>query len=292
MLLAHRYRTVPSRVEGTTWQPLDVAFGPYRAFSEQLAAVVRLGPRLAWCLFGAEIVEDQIRAGRVLTKGARKQRHLNRAYLSLLNVPFRSYSGTTFSDEGGEGDVQQENYGRREHRELTLTDGTYVLVREIQPGDAPALQRLVGRLSEQTIHLRYFGPMKQLSDKQARYFAEVDGQDRYALVALEPDNEEEIVAVVRYDREKGTDRAEYAALVEDRLQGRGLGIALTRGLIEAARERGIRDFEALVLPENRGMLRLLRSLDLPESAHLEDGVRRISVDLFPEQRSAENQKDG
>ena len=188
--------------------------------------------------------------------------------------------------------MQQQNDGRKEHRELALADGTYVLVREIQPGDAPALQRLVGRLSEQTIHLRYFGPMKQLSDKQARYFAEVDGQDRYALVALDPENEEEIVAVVRYDREKGTDRAEYAALVEDRLQGRGLGIALTRGLIEAARERGIRDFEALVLPENRGMLRLLRSLDLPESAHLEDGVRRISVDLFPEQRSAENQKEG
>jgi L-amino acid N-acyltransferase YncA len=76
------------------------------------------------------------------------------------------------------------------------------------------------------------------------------------------------------------------------LQGKGLGIALTRSLIEAARERGVRDFEALVLPENRGMLRLLRSLDLPESAHLEDGVRRVSVDLFPEQRSAENQKGG
>jgi hypothetical protein len=66
--------------------------------------------------------------------------------------------------------VQQQNDGRKEHRELALADGTYVLVREIQPGDAPALQRLVGRLSEQTIHLRYFGPMKQLSDKQAPVF--------------------------------------------------------------------------------------------------------------------------
>ena len=188
--------------------------------------------------------------------------------------------------------MQQENDGRGKHHKLTLSDGTYVLVREIQPEDAPALQRLVGRLSEQTIHLRYFGPMKKLSDKQARYFAEVDGQDRYALVALDPENDEDIVAVVRYDREKGTDRAEYAALVEDRMQGKGLGIALTRSLIEAARERGVRDFEALVLPENRGMLRLLRSLDLPESAHLEDGVRRVSVDLFPEQWSAENQKGG
>ena len=290
MLLAHRYGSALPRVEETAWPPTDVAFAPYRAFSRQLGAA--LVPKFAWRLFGVRVVEDQIRAGRILAEGTRQQRHLTGAYLNLFYVPFRSYGGTTVSDEGGEGDVQQENDGRKKNRELALADGTYVLVREIQPGDAPALQRLVGRLSEQTIHLRYFGPMKQLSDKQARYFAEVDGQDRYALVALDPENEEEIVAVVRYDREKGTDRAEYAALVEDRLQGRGLGIALTRGLIEAARERGIRDFEALVLPENRGMLRLLRSLDLPESAHHEDGVRRISVDLFPEQRSTENQKDG
>jgi RimJ/RimL family protein N-acetyltransferase len=275
------------------WWPIDEAFGPYRAFSEQLVAAGRLGPRLAWCLFGVRGVEDQIRAGRILVEGTRQKQLLVGAYLNLFHVPFRSYGGTTVSDEGGEGDVRQDNGGREEHRELALADGTCVLVREIQPGDAPALQRLVGRLSEQTIYLRYFGPMRKLSDKQARYFAEVDSQDRYALVALDPENEEEIVAVVRYDREKGTDRAEYAALVEDRLQGRGLGIALTRSLIEAARERGIRDFEALVLSENRGMLHLLRSLGLPESTHREDdGIKRVSVDLFPEQRFAENQRDG
>jgi len=292
MHLAHRYGPVPPRADEAVWSPIDVAFRPYWAFSERLGSAGRLGPRMAWSLFGARVVEDRIRLGRIFVEDARQRRHLAEACLNLFYVTFRSYGGPTVSDECGEGDVQQHNDGREEHRALALTDGTYVLVREIQPGDAPALQRLVSRLSEQTIHLRYFGPMKQLSDKQARYFAEVNGQDRYALVALDPENEEEVVAVVRYDREKGTDRAEYAALVEDRLQGRGLGIALTRSLIEAARERGIRDFEALVLPENRAMLHLLRSLGLPERVRQEDGIRRISVDLFPEQRSEENHKDG
>ena len=187
--------------------------------------------------------------------------------------------------------MRQENGGQEEHRELALADGTCVYVREIRPEDAPALQRLVDRLSEQTIHLRFFGPMKQLSYKQARHFADVNGEDRCALVALDPEDEEEIVAVVRYDRVEDTNRAEYAALVEDRLQGRGLGFALTRSLVEAARERGVRDFEALVLPENRGMLRLLRSLDLPESTRLEEGVRHVSVSLFPEQQPAEAPKN-
>lgn len=58
--------------------------------------------------------------------------------------------------------------------------------------------------------------MKRLTGKRARYFARVDGVDRFALVALDPDVPNEITAVVRFDREAGTDLAEYAALVEDR----------------------------------------------------------------------------
>lgn len=165
---------------------------------------------------------------------------------------------------------------------LALRDGTCVPVREVRPEDAPALRRLVGRLSDRTIHLRYFGAMKELSEKQARYFAEVDGQDRYALVALDPENTEEIVAVVRYDRQEGANRAEYAALVEDRMQGRGLGVGLTRRLIEAARERGVGRLYALILPENRGMLHLLRSLGLPERIRWEDGLEHVDIDLQPE----------
>src|ERR687895_1880865 len=111
---------------------------------------------------------------------------------------------------------------------LALRDGTCVPVREIRADDAPALQRLVGRSSERSIELRFFGPMKELSEEEARRFAEVDGKDRFALVALDPEDEDEIVAVVRYERESGTDGAEYAALVEDSFQGRGVGVGVTR----------------------------------------------------------------
>ena len=164
---------------------------------------------------------------------------------------------------------------------LALRDGTCVVVREIRADDAPALQRLVGRSSERSIELRFFGPMKELSEEEARRFAEVDGKDRFALVALDPEDEGEIVAVVRYEREGGTDGAEYAALVEDRFQGRGLGIGLTRRLIEAAQERGIKRLHALVLRENSRMLRLLRSLEFPERKRWENGIEHIEVDLRP-----------
>ena len=152
-------------------------------------------------------------------------------------------------------------------------------VREVLSSDAAALQRLVGRSSPRSIEFRYFGPLKKLSDKQARRFAEVDGLDRFALVALDPDDEGEIVGVVRYEKETGKASAEYAALVEDRFQGRGLGIGLTRRLIEAARENGIERLYALVMRENTGMLHLLRSLDLPERKHWEDGAEHVEIAL-------------
>lgn len=121
--------------------------------------------------------------------------------------------------------------------------------------------------------------MEELSDAKARYFAQTDGIDHFALVALDPADSGEIVAVVRFAREAGGDRAEYAALVEDRWQGRGLGRVLTRRLVDAARERGIRRLYGLVLPGNTRMLRLLRSLGLPEREGREGSATRVEVEM-------------
>ena len=162
---------------------------------------------------------------------------------------------------------------------LTLGDGACVPVRRIQAEDAAALQRLVGRSSDRSVELRFFGPLKELSEEMAERFADVDGEDRHALVALDPEDPDEIVGVVRYEWERGTDGAEYAALIEDRFQHRGLGIGLTRNLIEAARENGIRHLYALVMRENAGMLGLLRSLDLPERLRWQDGAEYVEIDI-------------
>ena len=164
-------------------------------------------------------------------------------------------------------------------RRLTLADGVVVPVRVIRPDDTAALQRLHSRLSEESIRLRFFGSMKELSAWKAKYLAHVDGVNSFALVALNPTEHDEIIAIVRFDSHEGTDKAEYTALVEDSWQGSGLGLAMTRHLIDGARDRGIRSFFALVMPENRSMLKLLRSLDLPEREGRDEGVKYVEVEL-------------
>ena len=162
---------------------------------------------------------------------------------------------------------------------LTLPSGTEIPCRIVMPDDAPALQRLHARCSERTIYLRFFGSMRKLSDEQARYFASTDGVDHFGLVALDPQGPEEIIAVVRYARKPGDERAEYAALVEDGWQGRGIGAALTRWLIDEARGNGVGAFYAPVKGENTRMLNVLRHLDLPERERVEDGEKMVEIGL-------------
>jgi RimJ/RimL family protein N-acetyltransferase len=162
---------------------------------------------------------------------------------------------------------------------VELLDGRSVAYHAIAPENASALQRFHHRLSERSIYLRFFAAKPELSDRKAGYFTNVDGINRFALVAVDPEREGEIIGVVSFDREGDTDRAEYAAAVADRWQGRGLGLALTRRLIEAALKRDIRVFTGVLLPENTRMLNLLRDLGLPERLRYEDGVEYVEIEL-------------
>jgi RimJ/RimL family protein N-acetyltransferase len=185
--------------------------------------------------------------------------------------------------DGAGAPIAEEDSGSVE-----LLDGTSVPYHAIAPENASALQRFHHRLSERSIYLRFFGVKPELSDREAVYFTNLDKINRFALVAVDPERPEEIVGVVSFDREGTTERAEYAAEVEDSWQGRGLGLALTRRLIGAAKKRDVRIFTAFVLPQNRGMLHLLRGLGLPERLRYEeDGTDYIEIDLSPPQNASE-----
>ena len=172
---------------------------------------------------------------------------------------------------------------------VELPDGTVVAYHAIAPENASALQRFHHLLSERSIYLRFFAAKPELSDREAAYFTNVDGINRFALVAVDPGRAEEIIGVVSFDREGTTERAEYAAEVEDKWQGRGLGLALTRRLIGAAKKRDVRILTAFVLPQNRGMLHLLRALGLPERLRYdyEEGTDYVEIDLSSPQNTSD-----
>lgn len=151
-------------------------------------------------------------------------------------------------------------------------------MRPICAADAEALVALHGRLSRESVYLRYFSPHTRLSEREIERTTHVDHRDREAFVALEGDT---LIGVGSYERSAGSDAAEIAFEVEDRHHGRGIGALLFATLAAAARERGIRRFVATVLPQSRRMLQLFREVGLRERTHFEGGVVEVELELAP-----------
>lgn len=146
--------------------------------------------------------------------------------------------------------------------EIRLADGTLVTIRPIRPEDKEQLRDGFARLSPASRYLRFHSFKQALSEEDLRYLTEVDGDDHHALVAVTSSHDlrEDVgIGVARFVRDaKEPDLAEAAITVADDFQGKGLGKVLLRRLIEAAREHGVRRFQAEVLPENGPMVHLLR----------------------------------
>jgi len=93
-------------------------------------------------------------------------------------------------------------------------------------------------------------------------------------------NPEELIGVVRFDRDEPNGReAEYAAVITDRWHGQGIGMGMTCLLVNAAIERGVTLIYAIVQPDNWRMITLFRNLGLPETITYVDDVERIEVEI-------------
>ncbi len=163
----------------------------------------------------------------------------------------------------------------------TLPDGTELVLRPIEPGDKARLSQALGRLSAETARRRFFAAKPSFTSGELRYLTEVDGVDHLALVALHAGDPETIVGVARCVRlADAPDTAEFAIVVSDAMQGRGLGSLLSRTLADAARAAGIRRFAATMLAENAAVRRLMQTISgRLEDERMHNGVREVVVQL-------------
>jgi hypothetical protein len=69
---------------------------------------------------------------------------------------------------------------------VVLRDGSAVLIRPVQPSDAPLLVDGFARLSAHSRQMRFLRRKDELSAAELRYFTDVDHHDHEALGALDP----------------------------------------------------------------------------------------------------------
>jgi GNAT superfamily N-acetyltransferase len=161
--------------------------------------------------------------------------------------------------------------------ELHRDDLWGLTFRAIEPHDVEGLRGLFWRLSPESRYFRFLSPVDHPAETCLHHLAEVDHQNRDAIVATV---EDEIVAVARYDRDSAEPRqAEVAVVVEDAWQRRGVATALLGALTRVATYRGIEQFTAIVSADNRPVSRLVGSLPVSATWDWDQGRRNLNVDL-------------
>ncbi len=144
---------------------------------------------------------------------------------------------------------------------IATRDGQRLRVRPIRPEDAEMERAFVAGLSERSRYMRFQHHLPGLTPQMLARFTQIDYDREMAFVAIAgTGSEQRIVAVARYVPNPNLIGAEFAIVVADEWQGRGVGGLLMSRLFSAARDVGYRYLEGSVLTVNAGMLRLMTHL--------------------------------
>jgi RimJ/RimL family protein N-acetyltransferase len=159
-------------------------------------------------------------------------------------------------------------------------DGTVITIRPISAADLALEQAFVDGLSASTAYQRLMSA-RHLSLEELRRFTDIDRERELALIATTPvQGRERQIGVARYVKESPPGDAEFAIVLSDDWQRRGLGTRLLVSLLVAAKSDGVQRLVGTTMSKNGGMLALGRKLGFrlaldPGSAT----ITNLTVDL-------------
>jgi acetyltransferase len=164
------------------------------------------------------------------------------------------------------------------HFALTSRDGAAFAVRPIHPDDTERERAFITGLSEESRYNRLMYSLREPSAAFLRQLVSVDYRRSMAFVAVvgEPAGEC-FVGVARYASEPAAPRAEFAVVVADAWQGRGVGTQLANILFDYAGEQSIATLFGTVLASNERMIKLVHFLGLTTRPAPDDATLLIAT---------------
>jgi GNAT superfamily N-acetyltransferase len=171
--------------------------------------------------------------------------------------------------------VQARDYWATE----VLRDGRAVTIRALKPEDRAGMLAAVGRTSAQSLYRRFFAFKSGFTDREVDFYVNVDFATHVALVAVvEEERQPTIVGGARYIVVR-PGQAEVAFAVDDAHQGKGIGPALMHHLAAVARQAGLKELIADVLPENTAMLKVFSASGLATRTRREPDATHVVLEL-------------
>ena len=154
-------------------------------------------------------------------------------------------------------------------------------LRPIRPEDAAMEQAFVKGLSAQSRYFRFMDTLRELTPSMLARFTQIDYDREMAFVAvLSEGGGEAEIGVARYVANPDGESCEFAILIADAWQRRGLGGRMMAQLIEVAHARGLHSMIGHVLADNHRMLKLCGSLGFAITSSADDAtVRRVTLAL-------------
>jgi len=181
-------------------------------------------------------------------------------------------------------DDSRAPYPRGYQTKAFTRDGFPITIRPIKPEDAARLIESFKELSERTVFFRFLRQLKDLPPKWIKRFTQIDYARDVATVAIqETESRERILGVCRIIREPETTKGEFAIVVEDAWQEKGIGTMLAEHSISIARNLGIRSIWGIVSPENNKMLVMANQLGFSVRLDAEACAYEINMELSSDQ---------
>ncbi len=154
---------------------------------------------------------------------------------------------------------------------IQLRNGTDIIVRPIRPEDAELERKFIEGLSQQSRYYRFMHNVKNVTPEMLARFTQIDYHRELALVALvEEQGQWQEIGISRYVLNPDGVSCEFAVVVSDQWQRTGIGYKLMELLIEAARAKGLKYMDGIVLKDNTGMRKLARSMGFDVRDHEHD----------------------
>lgn len=159
-----------------------------------------------------------------------------------------------------------------------LKDGTDVILRPIRPEDEPMESEFIRNLSPETSRFRFFQIIKDLPHDALVRFCNIDYDREMAFIAETREGGKRVeIGVARLILEANKKRGEFAVVVADKYQAKGLGVKLSDMLIEVAKEKSVDVMYGIIMAENYRMIHLAEKLGFTIKKRGEDVYAELKL---------------
>ncbi|KAG1707797.1 Protein lysine acetyltransferase Pka [Nymphon striatum] len=256
-----------------------LANGSKPSFSalERVITITAAAPSLIPDALPAVIVPSLEKAARVLIRKLVVLQLMSKGRLLYFGLIFRAFEMLRIIDKW---------FDIEHNKTVLLSGGESIVLRRLVPTDREMVREFFSKLSAESKYSRYFTHKEELTEEELQQCLGSDVNESYVIGAWEQDqssSDKSLIGTASYvSLQNAENAAEFAIIVADDWQKKGIGKYLMREVLAGAEDSGINRIIVYFLPSNSGMRKLAQSMADDVSFKYDEGIVVADVNLEEE----------